>query len=106
MLIGNVIVNVICRYCYNKRYDVDDPELAHIIKFMDDIVSGLGPGEPLGILSWLRFFPDSKKIRTMKEGIRLRDEHTQREFDEHRRTLDPNNIRDITDSLLLLSQEV
>ena len=66
--------------------------------------AGLGPGEPLAILPWLRFFPDSKKMKIMKEGIRLRDEYTQREFDEHRRTLDPNNIRDITDNLLHLSQ--
>lgn len=92
-------------FCYNKRYDVDDPELQHVISFITKIFVGLGPGEPVGVLPWLRFFPDSQNLKTMKEGIRLRELHTQREFDEHRRTLDPNNIRDITDSLLLLSRD-
>lgn len=97
-------MNVICQYCYNKKYNVDDPELQDIIKYINMTFAGLGPGEPLSVLSWLRFFPDSQNIKTMKEGIRLRDEYTQRQFDEHRRTLDPNNIRDITDNLLHLSQ--
>ena len=68
------------------------------------IFTGLGAGEPLSFLPWLRFFPDSDNIKLLKEGVRHRDEHIQREFDEHRRTLDPNNIRDITDNLLRLSQ--
>ena len=98
-------MNVIYKYCYNKRYNIDNPELQHVISFITKIFAGLVPEEPLGVLPWLRFFPDSENIKTMKEGIRLREEHTQREFDEYRRTLDPENIRDITDNLLVLSQD-
>ena len=102
--LGNIIVNVICQYCFNTKYNVDDPELQHIIEYINMVFKALLAGEPLGVLSWLRFFPDSKNIKIIKEGVRLRNEYTQLQFDEHRRTLDPNNIRDITDNLLHLSQ--
>ena len=84
---------------------MDDPELQHIIDYIDMMFAGLGAEEPLSVLPWLKFLPDSDRIKKLKEGVRLRDEHTKREFDEHRRTLDPNNIRDITDNLLHLSQD-
>ena len=96
---------MICQYCFNTKYKVDDPELQYIIDYVNKLFIALGAGEPLGVLPWLRFFPDSENIKTLKEGIRLRDAYVQRQFDEHRRTLDPNNIRDITDNLLHLSQD-
>ena len=103
-IVGNIIVNVICQYCFNKKYKIDDPELQHIIRYVGMIFAGLAPGEPLSVMPWLRFFPDSEKIKKLKEGARLQNEHIQYEFDEHRRTFDPNNIRDITDRLIHLSQ--
>ena len=93
------------QYCFNKRYNVDDPELQQSLQYMADLLVGLSPEEPLGVFPWMRFFPDSENIKTMKRAIRSRDKHLQREFDEHRRTLDPDNIRDITDSLLCLFSE-
>ena len=63
------------------------------------------PTDPIAVFPWLRFFPDSKIFQKLKLGIKIRNTLTNRIFNEHIKTFDPQNIRDLTDNLLHLSQK-
>ena len=68
------------------------------------INDGLTPGQAITIFPWLRFFPDTEKFKNLKVGSQQRHDYTHRVFDEHIETFNPEKIRDLTDNLLLLSQ--
>uniref|UniRef100_A0A7M5VDG6 Uncharacterized protein n=1 Tax=Clytia hemisphaerica TaxID=252671 RepID=A0A7M5VDG6_9CNID len=101
--IGNSLVNTICHLCFNKTYHADDPEFKHIMSFSKLIDVGLSPGQAIVIFPWLRFFPDTEKFKNLKLGTKQRDDFTNKMFNEHIESFNPENIRDLTDNLLHLS---
>ena len=98
------MVNTICHLCFNKKYDSNDSEFQQILKFWKQIDEGQRPGQALSIFPWLRFFPDTELFKNFKEGVQQRHRYTHSMFEEHIKTFDPDNIRDMTDNLLYFSQ--
>ncbi|XP_066928075.1 steroid 17-alpha-hydroxylase/17,20 lyase-like [Clytia hemisphaerica] len=102
--LGNTIVNTICHLCFSKRYEPDDAEFQRILRFTNLLAHGLNPAQPLALFPWLRFFPDTDCFRSLKLGCKIRHELTNRFFNEHIKTFNPEKIRDVADNLLYLSQ--
>ena len=104
---ANALVNTISRRCFSTNYQVDDPEFQHILDFTDNISKGLGLDIWLEICPFLANFPSittSKTFKNFMKAIDQRNTLTRRLFDEHKATLNPEKLRDVTDQLLFLSQ--
>ena len=105
---ANTLVNTICRRCFSTNYDIDDAEFQHIIEFITNIAKGaLALDVWLDIFPWLAYlstFTSTKQFRMFKNGMDKRRLFTHRMFEEHKATLNPENLRDVTDQLLFLSK--
>ena len=101
------MLNVICQIIFGARYDVHDVEFHNIIHYNKLLMRGLGPDDPSAVFPWLKYLPfvPATSLNMIKEGISLRDPILDRNIREHRRTYDPDHLRDLTDALLKASQE-
>ena len=52
----------------------------------------------------MRFFPDTQKFKNLKKAVEFIHGYEHKAFNEHKQTLNGEKIRDVTDSLLYLSQ--
>ncbi|XP_077863305.1 steroid 17-alpha-hydroxylase/17,20 lyase-like [Saccoglossus kowalevskii] len=98
------VINVICHMTFNQRYQLNDPEFQTILRDNRQFIDLLTPGDPVDIFPILKMFPN-KRLRLIEELVTRRDELFQKKFRDHLSTFDPNNIRDITDSLLKAMQD-
>ena len=89
---------------FNQKYTPEDQEFRDVLKFSQLILEGLGNGDPVAFMPWLRFFP-SKSLTMIKEGINIKDPYFRKKVIEHRETFDPAHIRDFTDSLIKVSKD-
>ncbi|XP_072170203.1 steroid 17-alpha-hydroxylase/17,20 lyase-like [Diadema setosum] len=93
------IINVISQLTFATRYTLDDPEYLALVESNQKFSSLLKPGDPIDVFPALKIFP-SKKLRLVQELIDSRDAILQKKYEEHLATFDPDNIRDITDTLI------
>ncbi|XP_066928072.1 steroid 17-alpha-hydroxylase/17,20 lyase-like isoform X2 [Clytia hemisphaerica] len=98
------LVNTICHLCFSKKYDSHDPEFQNLLQAIEGTNVGLGLDQAITVFPWLRFFPDSKALKNLKTSTVFIHGYIHRMFEEHKQTLNGEKIRDITDSLLYLSQ--
>ena len=68
------------------------------------MVEALEFGDPTAYLPWLRFFP-MKNVVKLKEAIAIRDKFMQEKLKEHMETINPDHVRDFTDSLIKTSRD-
>ncbi|XP_065648720.1 steroid 17-alpha-hydroxylase/17,20 lyase isoform X2 [Hydra vulgaris] len=101
-MIELTILNIICTILFNQRYKQDDDEFHNIIKYSNLTVKAFGAGSLLSSIPWLRYFPTTAS-KYVQEIERLRDPILKRKIQEHRKSYDENNLRDITDALIKAS---
>jgi len=93
-------VNIMSEFtfsCYG--YNEDSQEMKDIVESLDLIFSGLAACDVVNVYPWLRFFP-FKGITNLKKGLKLRDRIYRKQYEEHMKTYNPENIRDILDSII------
>ncbi|KAG8576128.1 hypothetical protein GDO81_009778 [Engystomops pustulosus] len=98
------VANVICAMCFGKRYSHDDQEFLDLVNLTDEFGAAAASGNPADFIPILQYLPS----RTMKNFVDINKKFTaftQKIVHEHYRTLESNSIRDITDSLIMHSQE-
>ncbi|XP_038054941.1 steroid 17-alpha-hydroxylase/17,20 lyase-like [Patiria miniata] len=93
------VLNVICDMTFRQRYEITDTDYQQMLDSNEKFAAVLEPGDPIDIIPALKIFP-SKKLRMVQEIIQARDSILQKKYDEHFRTFDPNNIRDLTDAFI------
>ncbi|XP_052068662.1 cytochrome P450 2B4-like [Mytilus californianus] len=100
-LIQGVFSNIVTSIMFNRRFDYDDPQM---MKIRDMLHEHLTDSEFSGILDAIPFlesFPGdlfhAKRLLTVERKL---DEFIQKCLDEHKQTLDENNILDYTDAYL------
>ena len=93
------VINIICSILFGARYKVDDPEFLDLVRHGSLIAEGLNNASAVALIPWLRYFP-SEGIEKLKQGVAIRDAILSKKLREHRDTFDPNNIRDLTDTLI------
>ncbi|XP_022097079.1 steroid 17-alpha-hydroxylase/17,20 lyase-like [Acanthaster planci] len=93
------VLNVICDMTFGQRYEITDTDYQQMLDCNNKFAAVLEPGDPIDIIPALKIFP-SKKLRMVQEIIETRDSILQKKYDEHFRTFDPNNIRDLTDAFI------
>ncbi|XP_065675147.1 steroid 17-alpha-hydroxylase/17,20 lyase isoform X3 [Hydra vulgaris] len=95
-------LNIICTILFNHRYEDDNQEFQDIIKYSSLIVQTFNETSYVSSIPLLRYFPTATS-RNIFEIIRLRDPILKRKLQEHRKSYDENNLRDITDALIKVS---
>ncbi|XP_005994149.1 cytochrome P450 1A1 [Latimeria chalumnae] len=93
------VANVICALCFGKRYSHDDQELLSCVNMSKEFGTVAASGNPADFIPILRFLPN----RTLRRFIDLNNRFNafiQKIVQQHYKTFDKDNIRDITDSLI------
>ncbi|KAM9637463.1 cytochrome P450 1A5-like isoform 1-T1 [Morphnus guianensis] len=93
------VANVICAMCFGKRYDHNDQELLNIVNVSDQFSNAAAAGNPADFIPMLRYLP-SRTMSLFKDFNKRFLHFLQKIVQEHYKTYDKNNIRDITDSLI------
>ncbi|XP_061451618.1 cytochrome P450 1A5-like isoform X2 [Rhineura floridana] len=98
------VANVICAISFGKRYDHDNQELLSIVNMFDDIEGVAAAGSPADFIPLLQYLPSPtmKKFKDINQQFFV---FLQKCVNEHYKSFSKDNIRDITDSLIVQSQE-
>ncbi|XP_013397772.1 cytochrome P450 1A1-like [Lingula anatina] len=100
-----LIYNIICTVAFGKSYKFDDPEFLWLKEKLAEIMTVLfGSRLPADILPFLKHVP----IPSTRRAKEIRNEmidFQRRMLKEHEASLNPENVRDLTDQLLLARQD-
>ncbi|XP_022082868.1 steroid 17-alpha-hydroxylase/17,20 lyase-like isoform X4 [Acanthaster planci] len=102
--IGQIVYNILGTLCFAKTYKFNDPDLLNWIDVNTELNKAFGNGLPGDFITIFQYIPtpaDTKLKRLLKPFRQM----FQEEFQRHRDTFDPENIRDFFDSLLLTQKE-
>ena len=103
--IGNAVGNIICSTVFGERYECDDPRFLQIIDFINLVLTGFSHRDPVAYIPWIRHFFRLEGLEKVKKALVIRDNILHTQLENHRKTFDPDNIRDLTDSLIKASRE-
>lgn len=100
MPLSNAIANIICSVTFGKRYEYDDAEFHKFLSVIYDFFKLVGEGGLFLIIPALAYIPFGipKKII---ENINCYRDFAWKIFEEHEKTLDESNVRDLVDAYLL-----
>ncbi|KAM6125278.1 cytochrome P450 1A5-like [Phoenicopterus ruber ruber] len=93
------VANVVCAMCFGKRYDHNDQDLLNIVNVGEQFSDAAASGNPSDFIPVLQYFP-SRTIKLFKDFNKRFLHFLHKNVQEHYKTYDENNIRDITDSLI------
>ncbi|XP_015919999.1 cytochrome P450 2J6-like [Parasteatoda tepidariorum] len=96
--------NNICSLAFGKRYDYDDPERKMLDAGLHDVIKIIGQTASHIFFPWIRHFPFILKMLKYDEGVKaFRRSHSLfwKKLEEHKETIDPDNIRDFIDGYLI-----
>ncbi|XP_066291900.1 cytochrome P450 2J4-like [Branchiostoma lanceolatum] len=98
-LLQKATTNIISSLVFAHRFEYDNPEFLQLMQDFDDIAGTNFLAMPENILPFLACVLDSgsKVIEISQRPINF----ARAEIEEHKRTFDPNDIRDFIDSYLL-----
>ncbi|XP_077173844.1 cytochrome P450 1A5-like [Paroedura picta] len=98
------VANVVATLCFGKHYGHDDQQILKIVNESDQFVEVASSGNPVDFIPLLQFLP-GKSMAKFKEFNRRFSAFLRTHVKEHYEDFSKDNIRDITDSLIHLSQE-
>lgn len=95
--------NIITAVCFGKRYSYDDTEFQQLVGRNDKFSKTVGAGSIVDVMPWLQYFPNP--IKTLFGQFKeLNDEFYDfivSKVVEHRKTIQPSVVRDVTDALIV-----
>lgn len=95
--------NVMSAVCFGKRYSYEDAEFQQVVGRNDQFTRTVGAGSIVDVMPWLQYFPNP--IKSMFDNFK----RLNREFgafigdkvSEHRASIQPGSVRDMTDALIV-----
>ncbi|KAM4049016.1 cytochrome P450 1A1-like [Anomaloglossus baeobatrachus] len=103
-LIVLTVANVVCALCFGKRYNHNDNEFLHIIEVNNDVQAVSGAGLLADFIPVFKYLPSSS-LNELKKFTRSFNNFIAKSVQDHYRSHDENNIRDITDALIKLCND-
>lgn len=97
--------NIICALCFGKRYRRDDPDFMQLIKNNDEFMAFAGAGNPVDIMPWMRHFT-KRSFNKFVSILETMDKFSLKKRQEHLDTYSPMNIRDVTDALIKMTEDI
>ncbi|XP_029430341.1 cytochrome P450 1A5 [Rhinatrema bivittatum] len=98
------VANVVSAMCYGRRYSHDDQELLSLVNLTNEFGKAAGSGNLVDFIPMLRYLP-SQTMKAFVDVNKRFQVFVQKIVNEHYKSFDKNNIRDITDSLIDQCQE-
>lgn len=94
--------NVICALCFGKRYGHDDDEFRALLHHVDQFGQTVGAGSLVDVMPWLQSFPNPVRnvFKQFKQINQEFFEFVKKKVEEHRKTFDPEVIRDMSDAII------
>jgi steroid 17alpha-monooxygenase/17alpha-hydroxyprogesterone aldolase/cytochrome P450 family 1 subfamily A polypeptide 1 len=99
-----LMFHVISSICFGECRSWDDPSFTELINIFDMFTSEFGNGFWEDVIPPLRKFP-TRKFRRFTSILPVFDNYVIDHIGEHRKTFDPENIREIVDSVLAAQRE-
>ncbi|XP_071829745.1 cytochrome P450 2J1-like [Apostichopus japonicus] len=100
MPLSNAIANIICSVTFGKRYEYDDADFHKFLSVIYDNFKLVGEGGLLLIIPAFAYIPFGIPKRIIENTNCYRD-FAWKIFEEHEKTLDESNVRDLVDAYLL-----
>lgn len=95
--------NIMSAVCFGKRYSYQDEEFRQVVGRNDQFTKTVGAGSIVDMMPWLQYFPnpiktifDNFKKLNREFGVFIQDKVV-----EHRKTIESNFIRDMTDAFIV-----
>ncbi|CAH1243935.1 CYP1A1 [Branchiostoma lanceolatum] len=96
--------NIVCSATFGHRYEMEDENFQSLMRFHKEFNKNVAKGMLGDIYPALAFLPTPTKTVLTKLYNKFLD-NTKRELDQHVKTFDPDNLRDITDHFIKLQKE-
>ncbi|KFM67322.1 Cytochrome P450 2J2, partial [Stegodyphus mimosarum] len=96
--------NNISSLVFGKRYEYNDPERVQLDKSLNDVEKALGQAAFHVFFPWIRYFPLIIKWMKLDDAVESSKKLLKifaKKAEEHKKTLDPRDIRDFIDSYLI-----
>ncbi|KAA8584025.1 hypothetical protein FQN60_015233 [Etheostoma spectabile] len=95
--------NIMSAVCFGKRYSYEDEEFRQVVGRNDQFTQTVGAGSLVDVMPWLQYFPNPIKtvFDNFKELNREFSEFIGNKVNEHRKTIQPSIIRDMTDAFIV-----
>lgn len=94
--------NVMSALCFGGRYSYDDAEFQQVVGRNDQFTRTVGAGSIVDVMPWLQYFPNP--VKTLFDQFRALNiefsEFIIGKVVEHRKTIEPGIIRDMTDAFI------
>lgn len=99
-ILSLVTSSIVCKLSFDKQFDYEDPKFLALIAMFNEQIVVTGKLYVLTFFPWLRLF---FKTKFLQAETNMKRTHVQcaKIVDEHRKSLDPNNPRDLIDLYLL-----
>lgn len=95
--------NIISAVCFGKRYSYDDAEFQQVVGRNDKFTKTVGAGSIVDVMPWLQYFPNP--IKTLFDQFKQLNtefyEFILTKVVEHRKTMEPSIVRDMTDAFIM-----
>ena len=98
------VLNIICAMVFGSRYDLVDPEFRDLVELNVKMSRLFINGQKLQILPWLKYLPISI-MGDVRACTSFRDRFCEKQIEEHKKTFDSDNIRDLTDALIKATKD-
>ncbi|XP_056589187.1 cytochrome P450 2B4-like [Triplophysa dalaica] len=100
-VIQNATSNIICSTVFGDRFEYDNKRFAYLLKILNEnfMLTGSPLGEIFNMVPFIKHFPGPHQ-KILQNANELLD-FIREEVEEHRQTLDPENLRDFIDAYLL-----
>ncbi|XP_072552329.1 cytochrome P450 2B4-like [Salminus brasiliensis] len=99
--IMNAVSNIICSIVFGDRYEYDDKRFAKLLEILNENIqlAGSSVGRIFSLVPFIKHFPGPHQ-KVWKNANSLMN-FIHEVVEEHRKTLDPENLRDFIDAYLV-----
>uniref|UniRef100_W5KHY8 Cytochrome P450 2B4-like n=1 Tax=Astyanax mexicanus TaxID=7994 RepID=W5KHY8_ASTMX len=99
--IMNAVSNIICSIVFGDRYEYDDKRFAQLLKLINENIqlAGSTVGRIFNMVPFIKHFPGPHQ-KVWQNANSLKN-FIHEAVEEHRKTLDPNNLRDFIDAYIV-----
>ncbi|XP_052674496.1 steroid 17-alpha-hydroxylase/17,20 lyase-like [Crassostrea angulata] len=101
----NIVFYQLFTLCFGEKKEIGDPDVEFLLREKDSVNKAIGNGLREDLLPFLKDVYPSRRYVIIKEAVDRAFSFMYKLLHEHQETFDPNNIRDLTDHLLLARSE-
>ena len=100
LLLQECVSNIICNICFGSRFEYKNRKFQHLMQILSFFSQSECYSSATNYIPLLRLLPENKNIRHAMEKLNEAYNWVNNEIEEHRKTFDPEEMRDFIDLYL------